>query len=309
MPRTLFWDRLLSSLTRNPRFTPSENNADILLPAEDVAMEMNWPRYGRLDSAFVRGQLDQQAYDRYMNQLLASLRPLCIVNTYPAIRLPQIARDRANIYVADTCLADFERSLNPRTIAMPVPPITSGHGKITSKSILASFRGVDSHPTRTALAKLHDGKDFICQIVPPNAHIGKLDATASKIDPDYANLMANSIFAIVPRGDSLFSYRLTEALSFGCIPVIISDAWILPFDRLIDWNAISVRLPESQVAKLPDLLRLFSAPRIAEMRKAAHEAFHRHFADTDAMAESLLRSLEIQFPGVFGAFVSGSTCS
>ena len=34
-------------------------------------------------------------------------------------------------------------------------------------------------------------------------------------------------FALVPRGDNLFSIRLVEALAFGAVPVILSDDYIM----------------------------------------------------------------------------------
>ena len=33
------------------------------------------------------------------------------------------------------------------------------------------------------------------------------------------------MFAFVPRGDALFSYRLLEVMARGAIPVILSDGW------------------------------------------------------------------------------------
>ena len=36
---------------------------------------------------------------------------------------------------------------------------------------------------------------------------------------DFLQQLSHSLFALVPRGHALFSYRLTEALSAGAIPV------------------------------------------------------------------------------------------
>ena len=45
-----------------------------------------------------------------------------------------------------------------------------------------------------------------------------------------------------PRGDCLWSYRFTEIMSAGAVPVVYANDWLAPFsskadpDRIINWN-------------------------------------------------------------------------
>ncbi|ETO20650.1 hypothetical protein RFI_16568 [Reticulomyxa filosa] len=53
---------------------------------------------------------------------------------------------------------------------------------------------------------------------------------------DYNDTLLHAHFCLVISGDMVWSYRLMDALSAGCIPVIVANGWILPFENLIEWE-------------------------------------------------------------------------
>jgi hypothetical protein len=63
----------------------------------------------------------------------------------------------------------------------------------------------------------------------------------------YDDELASSRYCLVPRGDSASCRHLFNSIAAGCIPIIISDAIVLPFDKQIDWSLFSVRVPECMV--------------------------------------------------------------
>jgi hypothetical protein len=160
------------------------------------------------------------------------------------------------------------------------------------KQILASFRGAPSHPCRDQLRAIHDGRAIICELVPPDNHIGHIDARAGKGDERYQNLLAASCFAFVPRGDRLFSYRLLEVMAFGCVPIILSDGWVLPFDRCIPWTEISLHLPESSIRHLPEILQRIPRDQVIALQTRVIAAYRRFFGSFDLIVEGLFREIE-----------------
>lgn len=300
MPRTIFWHRFLEALKQSDAYL--RNSHDFLIPVEDVASETNWPVYGNPAAVYIRGTAHEfgtgKNVDRYLDSVVEFARKnaaqrLLVVNMHPFFRFPLFLRNIKNIYVADGNLVEFERALNPRTISLPALPISTGvPPDLESRDILASFQGVASHPLRHALASIADGKKIIVNLVEPSNHVGKINALTKTTDKLYEGLLKNSIFAFVPRGDANFSYRLLEVMSFGCIPVILSDGWVLPFDRVLHWNTFSLSFSSDAIPMIPDVLGSLSDDEISGRFKEVQSIYNAHFKDLDCIVETLFNELD-----------------
>jgi len=301
MPRTEYWQQFITAMRQSDFFT--EGNADILVPNEDTAMETNWPRYGNMDSAYIRG-------DRRMHEVKVSslfhryflravefcksnqTKKILYINMHPFFRPPLLLRGMKNVIVADVSLAMFERNLNRNTISMPTLPIAfSNSPKLGLRPVIASFQGRNSHPIRDHLKQIANDKTIIINFVGQD-HFGKLDATSGRTDHSYYQLLESSTFAFIPRGDALFSYRLIEAMSFGCIPIILSDGWVLPFDRVVPWERMSLRMHADGIPGLPQILSSLSNDEILERQNEVIRCYRKHFADIAAMIASLFTEVE-----------------
>jgi hypothetical protein len=69
----------------------------------------------------------------------------------------------------------------------------------------------------------------------------------------FLQLLNESKFSLCPRGRSPSSWRLFETLRAGRVPVIIGDKWMPPSISL-DWDRLSIRVPERDVANIPAML-------------------------------------------------------
>jgi len=156
---------------------------------------------------------------------------------------------------------------------------------------------------RNALGGIHNGRDVImatrCERELREAAHCDADCKAACSQDrllfdsvDYEQLMGNSSFALILPGIAPMSYRLAEALSYGTVPVILSDFITLPFSHVLDWTAFSVRAPEAALERLPERLRALSAEAVAGMRAAARAAYDRCFASPGVIALCALDEVE-----------------
>jgi hypothetical protein len=102
---------------------------------------------------------------------------------------------------------------------------------------------------------------------------------------DYTDLL-NSTFALIPGGRSPGTYRLTEAMAAGSIPVFVDQfddqIYVRPLDGIIPWELMSVRIPASMVDTLiPSLLKWTTEDIIAARERCveAAETFLSHYQD------------------------------
>lgn len=55
-------------------------------------------------------------------------------------------------------------------------------------------------------------------------------------------------------GYEVNSPRIVEAIYYECVPVIIADNFLPPFNEVLDWSSFSVTLAEKDIPKLKEIL-------------------------------------------------------
>eukprot|EP00397_Hematodinium_sp_SG-2012_P019857 GEMP01020428.1.p1 GENE.GEMP01020428.1~~GEMP01020428.1.p1 ORF type:complete len:380 (+),score=61.79 GEMP01020428.1:663-1802(+) len=88
--------------------------------------------------------------------------------------------------------------------------------------------------------------------------------------PEFHDILSRSIFCFAPRGITPWTGHLYQALIAGCIPIILSDHFEVPYPWL-DWGTFSIRWPEHSVELLYDYLVNFPHWQRKAMKRRVDE--------------------------------------
>ncbi|KAI3462145.1 hypothetical protein Pfo_018808 [Paulownia fortunei] len=96
-------------------------------------------------------------------------------------------------------------------------------------------------------------------------------------------------FCICPGGSQVNSARIADSIHYGCIPVILSNYYDLPFGDILNWHKFSVVLNEKDVYQLKQILKNITQEEFVTLHKnlvkvqkhfhwnsppVKHDAFH-----------------------------------
>nr|pir hypothetical protein F12F6.3 - Caenorhabditis elegans [Caenorhabditis elegans] len=88
---------------------------------------------------------------------------------------------------------------------------------------------------------------------------------------------------------SILYSRFLETLRSGCVPVVISDSWILPFSETIDWNSAAIVVAERDALSIPELLMSTSRRRVKELRESARNVYDAYLRSIQVISDHVLR--------------------
>jgi len=107
----------------------------------------------------------------------------------------------------------------------------------------------------------------------------------------YEELLMNSTFFFCPGGGGTNSYRFTEVLAAGGIPVVTSD-FLPPFRPEIDWRPCIIQVSDARVINIPNYVRSISDEEIRTRQiNCAH--LHRKVYGDDARQQQFLVAMQI----------------
>jgi len=208
----------------------------------------------------------------------------------------------ANWDLRDPWLVDDSHKPSPGVTMGPPSRFKGGIVRIDpteTPRYLATFRGsmrsgwFDSASVRPDLEHLWSGVQVNGSVVeflhPPLNGTYNIER--------YADLL-NTTYALVPHGDHRWSFRFTEVVNAGAIPVVIADGLTLPYAQLIDWSKAAIILPESLVKNLShpqgliDLLPK-DPQTVQAMRQAVCDISLKYFETPSKRWEATLKSAAV----------------
>ncbi|KAK2445964.1 putative glycosyltransferase [Trifolium repens] len=95
-------------------------------------------------------------------------------------------------------------------------------------------------------------------------------------DLDYYSLMLNSKFCLCPSGHEVASPRIVESIYAECVPVILSDYYVLPFSDVLRWEAFSVQVDVSDISRLKEVLSAIPETKYRNLKQGVR-AVRKHF--------------------------------
>lgn len=148
------------------------------------------------------------------------------------------------------CSGSFNSPLGTNSTYEAIPLYCDPHRKLrkNKKKYKAVFCGRVTHDLRKLML------DSLSRINGFYLHDTGSSGISKKDVKRFRELVGNSLFGLCPRGYGPTSFRLYETIQMGCIPIIISDEFWLPFEQYINWSQLALLITPDRMDDIPALV-------------------------------------------------------
>ena len=99
---------------------------------------------------------------------------------------------------------------------------------------------------------------------------------------EYSALLLNSTFSLCPNGTGPNTIRFWESLSYGSIPVLLSNYHKLP--EFVDWDKVCIIYDDRDITNLYDYLKSISKEDIKTMSENCIKIYNKYFSKVNFTA-------------------------
>ncbi|XP_041979728.1 exostosin-2 [Aricia agestis] len=128
-----------------------------------------------------------------------------------------------------------------------------------------------------------------------NDYTKRCEYTTGKVF-EYPDILKEGMFCLVIRSARLAQSVLMDIIASQCIPVVIADTIVMPFNSHVDWNRIAMFVPEQNIRSLQKIVHSVSKERRGELYWQLRWVYDKYFSSVEKMT---LTTLEIINEKVF----------
>ncbi len=168
-------------------------------------------------------------------------------------------------------------------ICSQMPPVET---KDVEKTILASFVGSATHPVRDEMYQtLRDMRDYVFRVKSWTPEVVEEDLES------FTSIASRSKFLLCPRGYGLNSFRLYEAFQLGCVPVIITDKFFLPWQDELYWPDFSVLITRNNIENIHFVLDNVTESDYNNMLSNGQKLYKEYFT-LEGVCQQIIKRLQ-----------------
>jgi len=113
-----------------------------------------------------------------------------------------------------------------------------------------------------------------------SSNVKSIEVEANRARKEFIESIVNSDFVLCPKGDGNYSNRFQETLSLGRFPVYIETDSMLPFENIVDYDSVVVRVPFNRIKELSSTVLKFykdlTEGEYLKRQKRAREIFEKY---------------------------------
>uniref|UniRef100_A0A8D2CKD6 Exostosin-like 1 n=1 Tax=Sciurus vulgaris TaxID=55149 RepID=A0A8D2CKD6_SCIVU len=106
----------------------------------------------------------------------------------------------------------------------------------------------------------------------------------------------NATFCLIP-GLRTEAWRFLQALQAGCIPVLLSPCWELPFSEVIDWTKAAIVADDRLLLQVLAALQEMSPARVLALRQQSQFLWDAYFSSVEKVIRATLEIIQGRIPG------------